>query len=328
MAGIIAVLGGMTATAVDLGSYAAHRRDLQNAADAVALAAAQELPDTSAAQTVAQEWAQKNGVDLSDLNLQFVAQNPPSEPNPKVIVTVEDDHEFFFARLVGITESDVAANATGIRTSPGGADNLIPLSVQESELQGTIPGDPVTLKYDARNVTTGNFGPLAIDGTGANIYRETLKHGSESVLCAANAPDCNGPSVADTEPGNMTGPTRQGIDYRIDNTTSACDTWNEVITELPDDTHHINAACNPFGPGGNQESKRIVVVPVIDSLCNGRCEVTIIEFALFFLEGYEGNCTGNSCEIVGRFMKSNTNYGALTGVYDPDSLQHFVRLTE
>lgn len=68
-------------------------------------------------------------------------------------------------------------------------------------------------------------------------------------------------------------------------------------------------------------------MPVIDSLCNGACYVTVVEFALFFLEGYgAGGCTGNDCEIEGRFIQSNTNYGALMGVYDQDTFSHFVRL--
>ena len=39
VAGLLAVFGGMAAIAIDLGSYSSERRDLQNAADAIALAA-------------------------------------------------------------------------------------------------------------------------------------------------------------------------------------------------------------------------------------------------------------------------------------------------
>src|SRR6476660_6817015 len=58
---------GMCAMAVDIGSYAAHRRSLQNDADAIALAAARDLPSSTAAQTAAQSWATKNGVSWSDV---------------------------------------------------------------------------------------------------------------------------------------------------------------------------------------------------------------------------------------------------------------------
>lgn len=70
--GLLAVFGGMTAIAVDLGSYSAARRDLQNSADAIALAAALELPSTSEAQTVAYQWALKNGIDPVDLTVTII----------------------------------------------------------------------------------------------------------------------------------------------------------------------------------------------------------------------------------------------------------------
>ena len=47
---LLPVLLGMAGMAVDVGSYASDRRQLQNAADSIALAAAQELPDEGDAQ--------------------------------------------------------------------------------------------------------------------------------------------------------------------------------------------------------------------------------------------------------------------------------------
>jgi hypothetical protein len=127
----------------------------------------------------------------------------------------------------------------------------------------------------------------------------------------------------------MTGPTEDGTDYRIDNTDLVCDTWDEVIITANGKTG-LTSGCNPFIEGGNAESRRLIIVPVIQNLCNGRCEVTIKEFALFFLEGYgSGGCSGNDCEIRGRFVESNTNLGAIIGRYDGDaSTSHFVRLVE
>ena len=75
------------------------------------------------------------------------------------------------------------------------------------------------------------------------------------------------------------------------------------------------------------DSGRILIIPVIEELCNGSCEVTIVTFALLFLEriGDDG-CTGNDCEIVGRFVTVNQNVGLLAGTYDEDSSNKFVRL--
>jgi hypothetical protein len=154
-------------------------------------------------------------------------------------------------------------------------------------------------------------------------------YGSENGLCAAGVDDCPYPSSTRTQPGNIIGPTEDGTDYRLDNTDPACDTWDEVVVETAEG-QWIRTECNPFLEGGNPDSLQVIVVPIVQTLCNGSCTVTIIEFALFFLEGYgPGGCTGNNCEVTGRFIGSNTNIGALIGVYDPDATTaHFVRLVE
>jgi hypothetical protein len=329
---IFAVIGGMTAIAIDLGSFSADRRDLQNAADAIALAAAQELPDHSAVHATADEWAEKNGVDSDGMAVEIIDQSA-SEPNPKVRVELSEEHEFVFARLVGIESGTVEAAAVALRTSPGGiypsSGALVPWSVTQEVRASTEPSELVVLKYDANSVTTGNFGAIRIDGNGSSVYRDTIKFGSDSGLCAAGVEDCDYPSTVPSEPGNMVGSTETGTDYRMDNTSELCDEWDEVVTEV-DGEHMLNASCNPFLEGGNPNSLQVVIVPIISSLCNGACDVTVLEFALFFLEGYgEGGCSGNDCEIAGRFINSNTNIGAFTGSFaeGPNTL-NFVRLVE
>ena len=329
VAALFAIFGGMTAVAVDLGSYMADRRDLQNAADAIALAASQELPDVSGAQTAANTWAANNAIDLSLMAVTFTAQSLPDEPNPKVIIDLQRDHGFAFARLMGIESASVTASATAIRTSPGGSPGLMPWGVQAAVKDLAAPGDEVVLKYDASGGQNGNFGALRIDGNGASTYEDSVKYGSQEGLCTVGATDCPDTDQVQTEPepGNMTGPTRQAVDYRITNTESGCDTWDEVVATAADGTHGLTSACNPFGPGGNSASLRIVIVPIVETQCNDPCSVTVVEFALLFLEGYgSGGCTGNNCEIRGRFINSNTNYGAFMGTFDADTFAHFVRL--
>ena len=323
------VIAGGAAIAVDTGSYMSHRRSLQNAADAIALSASQGLPDTDDALALANEWAELNGIELEDMNITFTQQILPGEANPKVTVDLTVDHGLTFMAVLGMDSAEIGVTAAAVRTSPGGSNGLMPWSVLEAAKNLADPGDPVVLKYDSNDVQNGNFGALRIDGNGANTYRNTIKYGSENGRSADGVPDCDDPTTAQTEPGNMTGPTRQATDYRIDNTTASCDTWEETIIVNADGSHSITPECNPFTAGGNKDSLRLIIVPVIDSLCNGACSVTIVEFALFFLDGYGANgCTGNECEIEGRFIQSNTNYGALMGVYDADTFSHFVRLVK
>ncbi len=319
----------MTAFSVDFGSYAADRRMLQNGADAIALAASQDLPDAAAAQASANSWAAKNGVNAADLTVTITPQNLPSVPNPQVKVTIQRSHSFTFARLIGISSANLSASAVSIKTSPGGSAGLVPFSVTQAALNGVSPGQPVVIKYDANNPTTGNFGPIRLDGTGASIYLTTLENGSQTGLCASGVSGCPYTSQAQTQTGNMIGPTRNGVDYRINNTSAACNTWSQVVLVNGSGQEGLNPACNPFGPGGNSASKQVIVIPVINQLCNGTCTVTVLQFALFFLQGYgAGGCIGNVCEIKGAFISSNTDFGALVGVFDPNSFAHFVRLTE
>jgi len=342
---LLAVLGGMTAVAVDLGSYSADRRDLQNAADAIALAASQELPDEGAAQDVAEGWATKNGIDTENMTLTFTQQSLPNEPNPKVKVDLEEEHDFVFARLVGVTSAEVGAKATAIRTSASGGSGMVPLSVPMETLNGAGLGDEVVLKYDANNITTGNTSPIRIDsgGTGncttSDAYCDGVRYGSDTVICAAGTEGtyCDGPTTVDTQTGNLVGGTRTALDDRLELTDSHCDEFTEVFEDDPNSDeegyYRITNDCNPFIPGG-YASYRVLIVPVIDELCNGSCEVTIVDFALFFLEGYGGTgnsqqgCIGNDCEIIGRFVRANQNIGLLAGTFDPESANSFVRLVE
>ncbi len=348
--GLLAVLGGMAALAIDLGSYAADRRDLQNAADAIALAASQELPNVVTGQLAADDWATKNGIDPADVTLQFVSQSLPVEPNPKVRVTIDTEHEFFFAALVGISSTDVSAKAAAIKTSASGGDGIVPLSVQEDALINPPPGvglgDAIVLKYDANNITQGNTNPIRIDGTGSgnctqgSAYCYGVRNGSDNYICAlgVDMSYCNPTGSAehdpyvDTQTGNMVGATRTAIEWRLANTDVHCDTFEEVFeddpTSLVAGDYRIVQACNPFAPGG-YASERVLIVPVIDSLCNGSCEVTIVDFVLVFLEGFgNGGCSGHDCEVVGRFVRVNQNVGMLAGTFDPLAFNNFVRLTE
>jgi hypothetical protein len=139
--------------------------------------------------------------------------------------------------------------------------------------------------------------------------------------------------VVDTEPGNKVGPTGTATNYRLDHTDEACDEFDDVFEVDPavpgGGTYRIVQACNPFLASSN-ESRRVLIVPVIEELCSGgSCEVTIVDFALFFLERIGDNgCTGNDCEVVGRFVRVNQNVGLLAGTFNPDSTNQFVRLVE
>ena len=353
---LLTVFGGIVAFAVDLGSLTTQRRDLQNAADAIALAASLELPDQGAALAVANEWAGNNGIDLSDMTVTFTAQNVPWEPNPKVHVQLTDEHTFIFAPLIGVTSAAVGADAEAIKTSPAGGAGMIPLAVTEDAVSGACCGDLVTIKYDSSQggLSQGNAGPVRIDGNGtgscnhSDLYCAGVKYGSDSTICVYGSDDtyCEGDTVLDTQTGVLHGATKLAIQYRLDETDAECDEFDEVFIDDPlnpdPDVSRLTQDCNPY-ISSSFSSLRVIVVPVICTVlpgggcegnfnsCTGSCDVRIVDFALFFLEGFAGgsSCnTANNCEIVGRFVHVNQNLGLLTGTFDPTAFNQFVRLVK
>lgn len=105
----LVVLLGFTAIAVDYGYLAWQRRNLQNAADSAALAAARELPNESQVESVAKTYAQKYAP--KDTLLEIDSRRDPGNSNA-VIVDVAHTYNTFFARVLGSNSERVSATAT------------------------------------------------------------------------------------------------------------------------------------------------------------------------------------------------------------------------
>jgi len=352
-AGLLPVLLGMAGIAIDYGAYASERRHLQNSADAIALAAAQELPDEDAAMDVAEDWADRNGLDLADVSITVTG----GSIDPQVRVEIVRPHSFAFMPILGVDQRDVGARAGAAKFSFGGAAGVVPWSITQATLDASPPGTEVTIKYDSTGGNNGNFGAIRIDGNGASDYEDAAKYGSTTEVCAATTPGCStslcpGTNCAETAPecdgpecqpktGNMTGPTRDAVDFRMDHTSTSCDSFGEVFSTSPSGgtgLYALNPDCNPWldpgqcpaAPSSAPCSRRVIIIPVINSFGNGSSDpVTILRFALLFLEGYEGGkCSGNSCEIKARFVNAELTTGALAGSFDPDASVHFTKLIE
>ena len=318
-----AVLFGFAAMAIDVGLILHERRDLQNAADAAALAGAIELPDSPAlAHDKAQEWAENNGIDTAagdqlDITVDTVDNS--------VTVRVQREQGFIFGRVLGLVSTDVHADATARMGSPLNLSGILPFGVLESAI--AYNGLPTVIKYDARNPSSGNFGPLRIDGDGAAVLEQSIMYGTQTGVCAQSQPACPDPT-ATTETGNTIGPIRDGFEYRFGNTSTACDDFNEVL--IPDGTaYRINGSCNPFL--GSADSLRLVLIPVIDRFPNGSRPVTLKYFTALFLNEFDNSkCTGHACEVTGSFVKivADPANDATLGTYDPINGLKLVRLVE
>jgi Flp pilus assembly protein TadG len=440
---LLPVLLAMAGLAIDIGTYAANRRSLQNAADGAALAGGQELPNASAAETKALEYTSDHGINPSHVTVTVTG----GTTTPTIRVSISRNHNFSFMAVVGVGSKSVAAAASAGKFSYGGGSGVVPWTVTEDMVNSADSGDEVIVKYDSgSNPGNGHFGAMRIDGNGASDYESSGKYGATATICSEgmndcepsdcpgtfpttcgeNSGECDG-NACDPKTGNMTGPTRDIVDFRKDYTDAACDTFDEAFkahsaiadgfergadqalidtyssggrlaapaqhhgsgshatftptrtptrtnTPIPTNTsgptntpapsntpgatntagpsntpaptnttgptstpasgdtvYGMDPDCNPWTGGACTSttdtcSRRIFLIPVIESY-NDPYE--IVGFALVFLEGYEGSCTGSSCDVKVRFVRSNATLGGVfTGAYDNNAYNHYVKLIE
>ncbi|NPV89460.1 MAG: hypothetical protein HPY50_01635 [Firmicutes bacterium] len=103
---VLVVLLGFSALAIDVGNMAVNKSSLQNAADAAALAGAQELPnDPDEAEDVARSYAAANGLD-GDRVFVTIPSNKMS-----IQVDIERDVPTLFAGVLGVESNTLGAHA-------------------------------------------------------------------------------------------------------------------------------------------------------------------------------------------------------------------------
>ncbi|MTI68392.1 MAG: hypothetical protein FH753_17560 [Firmicutes bacterium] len=260
------VILGFFALVTDVGLTFIERRKLSNAADSAALAGALELPtDPDKALNVANEYLNKNNVSLDSFNISV------SEDNSKIEVDVLTEVQYYFAKVLGMDSTDVASKAKALVGPVSKVyDGIRPLVVEDQTFEY---GERFILKEDGGDGYNGNYGAVALGGTGASNFRYNIKFGYKGKLEVGD--------IIDTETGNMAGPTRKGINYITDSDYSTFENFTK-------------------------DSLRLWTIPIVDSLAvDGREEVKIVGFALFFME--DAQKSKGQLEIVGRFIEFTTN---------------------
>ena len=141
----LTILIGMAALVLDVGSWYRAKRDAQSTADAVALAGAQGLPDTSNAQSLAQQYATKNG-GLGAGTVTFASTSPGGiTPNDTITVTVKRTAPTFFAKLFGKNSVSIGATARATSEPLSQARYVAPITVYyKHPLLNCKNGNPIT----------------------------------------------------------------------------------------------------------------------------------------------------------------------------------------
>lgn len=263
------VIFGFSALVIDIGVVSYEKSRISNAVDAAALAGAQELINNkSNVYNIVNQYLEKNDVDPMDAEIVL------SDSDTKVSVTVNKDVNYYFARILGFDKANVKTKAVAICAPVIGVyEGIRPFAIEQQTLDFE---QTYTLKEGGGGGSNGNYGALALNGNGSSTYVSNIVNGYNGHLRVGD--------TVDTETGNMSGPTSQGINTLI----SHC-------THTPECTYnHYNINC-----------PRIITVIMIETLdVNGRKQVTVAGFAKFFLIGVEGE--GNDSIVTGKFLKTIT----------------------
>ncbi|HZG58585.1 pilus assembly protein TadG-related protein [Paenibacillus sp.] len=186
---------------IDGGLLMATRAQMQKAANAAALSAAQELTTSEAAvEAVAETVLHRHGEHAHMDRLEVSMQD-------RVYVGLTAEVPLGFAGIFGFDAAPVSVAAIAELGRMGSAIGAAPLGIDES-----IPlayGVEYRLKVDNTMSETGYFGVLALGGPGAATYEDNLRYGYQGWLGLND--------VLETQTGNIAGKTRSSIAERLTN---------------------------------------------------------------------------------------------------------------
>jgi Putative Flp pilus-assembly TadE/G-like len=295
---VVAVLAmtaliGMVAMTIDVGMLFHDRRQFQNSADAMALAGVAELPTNPAlAMQKARNWATNNGVDSSEIKT--VQVRTTGYPNDTLYVEVEGQFSWTFGRVLGMTTSNVGAEAAARIGTLLGGHNMMPWALLQTDTscldaQGNaIFGSQCSVKVGAGSSSiTGWYGALDYDGNGggSSEYEGNIIDGTvDTAYCVAGqaSPSCQATTV-DSLTGNKVGGTGHGIDERLaqgpkcDTNGNGKDDFNEVFTPT---------GANPPYSVACPNSPWLIIIPIVSYSSVPIHDVTIRGWTLAYLEGY------------------------------------------
>jgi hypothetical protein len=162
----LTVMVGLCALVIDVASWYRGQRHAQIAADAAALAGAQDLPNTSASTSTAKAYAANN---VSGLN----AWNPTFAGDGSWIdVRVSKPVPGIFSRIFDINSVTVHAHARAQVGVPGSLKNVAPIAVKSTVACTTAApscfGTTKDLSFIESNLSSSAFGLVNLSCQGAS----------------------------------------------------------------------------------------------------------------------------------------------------------------
>ena len=308
---------------VDISRFYLAKTELQNAADAAALAAVSALNTSPLGITKATDRAvaamnnydfNKTGVTFPRGNVLFAvnldgpymgegAAQGQAANIRFVQVTTPDSNVgvSFAAPILGNTKALSATATAGFSVPLNMFCNFLPVSVID---YGTplAPGNTYTFRAGSGNmVSPGNYQILAVAGSGGQDVRVGL---------AAGVDRCAAPGEVyevDTKTGVTAGAVRQGLNTRFDDYVTS----QVNPDEMPPDTNiKENITYDQYKSGSPLQApknpgidgRRVVVIPIVktDQYDQGRNTVRFDRFGTFFLQTKVGS--GNGGDLVAEYI--------------------------
>jgi Flp pilus assembly protein TadG len=348
-----------TGLCVDISHFYLVKTELQNAADASALAAASGLNQHASGITKARDRAiaAMNSYEFNHTPLTLTASNV------RYAVNLTD-----FDSGSGMDEASAMASPTNIRfvkvTTPpapvnvffasalkdlGNSRNLqatatagrsvnintfcdwIPLTVILDEADSILqPGQVYTIRSDSGSfVSPGNYHILAVDGSGG----QDVESGTGGGVHLCKEPGDTYP--LDTKPGITAGKVRKGINARFDDYGgSQLDPTlyppdKNVKEDIKYSDYTAATAADPahFQPPAHTgvENRRLVIIPLVkqSEFDQGRNVVRFTRFGLFFLRTKIGSGSGG--DFQAEYVEETLVVGS--GGYDPSGTNASVQMT-
>jgi Flp pilus assembly protein TadG len=322
---------------VDISRFYMAKAELQNAADASALAAVSGLNSTTQGITDATDRAVKamnnynfnhQGVTFPRTNILFAKNLGGPYMNEGLAKAAPHDIRFvqvttpasaipvsFAVSVLGSSRNLTATATAGYSVPLNMFCNWLPVSVIDYDVP-MVPGQTYTIRAGTGNSPSpGNYQILAVAGSGGKDVRIGLASGVD--LCA----EAGATYAVDSKPGETAGAVRQGINTRFDEyQTSQVD----PITMPPDTNIKTNINYDQYRAGSPKQTpshdgvpgRRVVIIPIVKlaEYDQGRNIVKFDRFGQFFLQTKVGS--GNGGDIQAEYIDKIVVAGK--GGYDPN----------
>ena len=321
-----------TGLCVDIGHFYLVKSELQNAADAAALAGASALNSGQTGIQRAQERAtaamntyefNTRGLKKEEFVVTYSAnlnggymsyESALGQANNIRFVRVETPtvpvQVFFAAPVLGNSKNLKAEATAGMSVPITGPCDFLPVSVIDYGTPATEikPGNLYTFRAaPSGTVSPGNYQLLAVAGNGGQDVRVGIGSGVDA--CAEAGEEY----AVDTKTGVTAGPVRVGVNTRFDEYGPQVD----PATQPPDTNIAQNITYAQYIAGSPKQApshpgvdgRRVVIIPIVleKEYDPGRGVVKFNRFGHFFLRNKVGSGSGG--DLVAEYIDEATVFG-------------------